>query len=82
MTKDPYLLTEKNTGDKYRITGPWYPTKFNHGDKWNYAGDLLSCNGKRYKLHKLGSLNRFRAIDDRDPITHYFCELTYVYTPT
>jgi hypothetical protein len=82
MSNDPLILKDEKTGDQYRLHGPWYPTQGRHGDMWNFVGDLTSCLGKRYSLHKLGSLNRFRAIDNQHPYTQHYCELTYVYTPT
>lgn len=82
MNSDPLILTEEKTGDQYRLHGSWSPTNGRHGDMWVNVGDLTSCLGKTYSLHQLGSLNRFRAIDNQHRYTQHYCELTYVYTPT
>lgn len=80
-----HLFTNQETGEQYRGTGLWYPTKDRHGDNWVDVGRLnstLNSNWSGLVLHKLGALNRYRAVDTSNPAGTHYCELTYVYTPT
>ena len=84
MSSD-HLFTNQETGEQYRGSGLWHPTEGHHGDNWNDVGRLDSvCSGgwQGLVLHKLGSLNRYRAVDTSHPSGTHYCELTYVYTPT
>ena len=79
------IFIDPETGDKYRGSGMWLSTAGRHGNCWNDVGRLVQESNPQRSglvLHKLGSLNRFRAYDTQHPYHTHFCELTYVYTPT